>query len=397
MRAPKTFLLTTLPPLYKVERGWTREARTGVSLRRSITSSVTSQLMVREDTNHGRGLNFDDMQKVMRGHRPGMVAESPKCVGFVRGRTCSGQPDGASPGRQLFSTQNYFTHSLIVCLILLASSCDLIRMKKGDGGGDNSRRAVARVEQSFLYLDELKGIVPSDASKEDSATRISSYVNSWIRKQLLLNEAAKNIDINEAEVERKVLDYRYSLIGYEFQNFYIQKNLNDSVSWDEIETYYKSHQDNFILKQNIVQGTYIKVPKTAPRIQRVKELMFSKKEKDITELKSYCLRFSAAYQLPDSTWIEFDKLAANSPLAEIPNKIQFLRNYGYYETNDVNFLYFLKLDAYKISDNVSPLEFVQEDIKNIILNKRKVELAKKLEDEVYENAAKRKDFEVFNP
>jgi len=45
---------------------------------------------------------------------------------------------------------------------------------------------------------------------------------------------------------------------------------------------------------------------------------------------------------------------------------------------------------------VSPLEFVLQDIKNIILNKRKVELAKKLEDEVYENAAKRKDFEVFS-
>ncbi len=369
-------------------------------------------LVVREYTYYG-GWNLGSTQKVMCGHRPGIVVESlPKTIvqpklknsislldhrKRVAGLERIARPRFLSGGRQTF-TQNYFTHSLIVCVILLASSCDLIRMKKGDGGGgDNSRRAVARVEQSFLYLDELKGIVPSDASKEDSATRISSYVNSWIRKQLLLNEAAKNIDINEAEVERKVLDYRYSLIGYEFQNFYIQKNLNDSVSWDEIETYYKSHQDNFILKQNIVQGTYIKVPKTAPRINRVKELMFSKKPKDVEELKSYCLRFSAAYQLPDSTWIEFDKLAANSPLAEIPNKIQFLRNYSYYETNDANFLYFLKLDAYKISDNVSPLEFVQEDIKNIILNKRKVELAKKLEDEVYENAAKRKDFEVFNP
>jgi hypothetical protein len=281
--------------------------------------------------------------------------------------------------------------------VLLMSSCDLIRMKKDNGDEGNARKALARVNESYLYLDELNGIVPLKTNKEDSAARIASYVNSWIRKQLLLNEAAKNIDINEAEVERKVLDYRYSLIGYEFQNFYIQKNLNDTVSWNEIETYYKAHLDNFILKQNIVMGTYIKVPKTAPRINRIKELMYSVKPKDMAELKSYCLSFSAAYQLPDSTWIEFDKLAANSPMAEIPNKIQFLRSYNFYETNDANFLYFLKVDNYKISDNVSPIDFVQEDIKNIILNKRKVELAKKLEDEVYENGAKRNDFEVFNP
>jgi hypothetical protein len=280
---------------------------------------------------------------------------------------------------------------------MLASSCDLIQIKRGKKGSDESRKPVARVNQSFLYLDELKGIVPKDATATDSAARISSYVTSWIRKQLLLNEAAKNIDINEAEVERRVEEYRYSLIGYEFQNFYIKKNLNDSVSSTEIAAYYKTHLDNFVLKQNIVQGTYIKVPKTAPRIQRIKPLVFSNKAKEMEELKSYCLSFSAEYQLPDSTWIELDKLVANSPMATIPDKIQFLRNYRYYETNDQDFLYFLKVDAFKIVDNVSPVEFVESEIRNIILNKRKVELAKKLEDEVYENGVKRKEFEVFNP
>jgi hypothetical protein len=296
-----------------------------------------------------------------------------------------------------FTTNRVGSNYMMVMLVVFAVSCDLIQMKKDDGGSESRRKPVARVNDSYLYLDELRGIVPSDANPTDSAARISSYVNSWIRKQLLLNEAARNIDINEVEVERKILEYRYSLIGYEFQNFYIKKNLNDSITPNEIEEYYKTHLDNFILKQNIVQGSYIKVPKTAPRIQRIKSLMYSDKEKDKEELKSYCVGFTAAYQLPDSTWLEFDKLTANSPLAEIPNKIHFLRNNSYFETSDQNFLYFLKVDAYKISDNVSPIEFVKDDIKNIILNKRKVELAKKLEDEVYENGVKRKEFEVFNP
>jgi hypothetical protein len=286
--------------------------------------------------------------------------------------------------------------SMIVVLSCCLLNCEFIRMKKEKAEEENVRKVVARVHNSFLYQDELIGIIPTGTLQEDSVARVTAYVNSWIRKQLVINEAMKNIDINEAEVERKVLDYRYSLIGYEYQNYYIKQNLNDSVTEKEIETYYKDRLDNFILKQNIIQGTYIKVPKEAPRTKRIKELMYSKKEKEIDELKSYCLSFSAAYHLADSSWIEFDKLAVNSPLAEIPNKIQFLRSYNFYETSDDEFLYFLKIDAYKISDNVSPLEFVKEDIKNIILNKRKVELARKLEDDVYENAAKRKDFEVFN-
>ncbi len=280
--------------------------------------------------------------------------------------------------------------------IILLGSCDFIRVKKEAGEDEPLRKRVARVGNSYLYQDELIGIAPMGVESTDSVARVTAYVNSWVRKQLVINEAMKNIDINELEVERKVLDYRYSLIGYEYQNYYIKQNLNDSISDQEIEKYYKEGLDNFILKQNIIQGTYIKVPKSAPRTKQIKELMFSKKSKDQVDLKSYCIGFSAAYHLGDSSWIEFDKLVANSPLSEIPNKVQFLRSYNYYETTDDDFLYFLKIDAYKISDNVSPLEFVKQDIENIILNKRKVELARKLEDDVYENAAKRKDFEVFS-
>ncbi|MBS1487843.1 MAG: peptidyl-prolyl cis-trans isomerase [Bacteroidetes bacterium] len=283
---------------------------------------------------------------------------------------------------------------IVACCLLGLHSCDLIKMKK-NGDANSQRKVVARVDNARLYADELKGIVPEKATADDSATRVNAYVNSWIRKQLLIKEALQSIKIDEADLERKVQDYRYSLISYQFLNHYIREHLSDSVNKTSIEEYYRSHPDNFILKQNIIKGSYIKVSKDAPRTKRIKELMFSTKEKEMTELKSYCLGFSAAFHLADSSWIEFDKIAVNSPLMDIPNKIQFLQTYNYYETSDANFLYFLKVDAYKIADNVSPLEFVRQDIKNIILNKRKVELAKKLEDEIYENAAKKNEFEVL--
>lgn len=296
--------------------------------------------------------------------------------------------------RILRSHHAWLSLALPMLLMIVTTGCDLIRMKRNDPAG--GRKVVARVNDVYLYQDELVGIVSGQTSKEDSAMLVNGYIESWVRKQLLIGQAMKTIDINEAEVERKVLDYRYSLIGYEYQNFYIKKNLNDSISDAEIQAYYKDHIDNFILKQNIVRGTFIIVPKGAPRSNRLKELIFSSKESDVAELKTYCLSFSTSYHLSDSTWMEFDKLVVGSPLAEIPNKVQFLKNTPYHETSDAESLYFLKVDEYKISDNVSPLEFVRGEIYNIILNKRKVELAKKLEDDVYENAAKRKEFEIFN-
>lgn len=290
--------------------------------------------------------------------------------------------------------KNLLLNTVLACTLIF-SGCEFIRMKSGQADEEVKRYPVARVNNTYLYKDELAGITAPGTLKEDSTMRVEAYINSWIRKQLLIQEAARKIDINEAEVERKILDYRFSLIAYEYQSYFVKQNLDTVISNSNIEAYYKANIDNFILKQNIVQATFVKVPKTAPRTNKIKDLIYSSKEKDQSELKSYCLSFSTAYHLTDSTWMVFDELVKNSPLVEIPNKIQFLKANPYYETSDDSYLYFLKVAKYRISDNISPLEFVKDDIRNIILNKRKVELAQKLEDDVYNNAARENEFEVF--
>jgi hypothetical protein len=273
------------------------------------------------------------------------------------------------------------------------AGCDLIQRKKA-GAGENAEAPLARVNNTYLYPADLKGLITTPLTPADSAIRVSAYIDNWIRKQLIIDRALRTITIDEADLERKMLDYRYSLIAHQYQNYFLQRNLTGDISAEEIEQYYHDHPDNFILKRNIVQATFVKVLKTAPRLDRLKTLIQS--GKDPAELRSYCLSFSSAYHLNDSTWMEFDKLVVQSPLAEIPNKVQFLKSYRFYETSDEQAHYFLKIDNYKISDNVSPLEFVREDIRNILLNTRKVALIRQLEQEVYENGKEQKLFEVFN-
>ncbi len=292
------------------------------------------------------------------------------------------------------TSSRYFLFILMVAAV--SSGCDFIKMRDEAGKADANRQLMAKVGNNYLYKDELAGIVPPKVDPQDSTARVEAYIDSWVRKQLLIQEASKKININEAEVERKMLDYRYSIIAYEYQTYYIKQHLDTAIQAAEIEKYYKENIDNFILKQNIIRATFIKVPKNAPHTKKLKELIFSKREEDKTELKSFCLSFSAAYHISDSTWMIFDELVRNSPLVEIPNKVQFLKMNPYYETEDDSYLYVLKVDEYRISDNVSPLEFVKDEISNIILNKRKVELAKKLEDEVYNNALEQNDFEIYN-
>lgn len=287
--------------------------------------------------------------------------------------------------------RHYYRSFLFLLPVAFLASCDLIQMKQDSNPVQEDRKVVARVDQQYLYVDDLQGLPVAD-----SAERARAFIDNWVRKQLLIKEASTKIEFDEAEIERKMLDYKYSLMGYEYQTYYISQNLDTEVSEEEIQNYYNDNLDNFVLKQNIIRSKFIKVPKEAPRLNKLRSLLYSSRESDFEELNSYCLSFASAYELNDSIWMTFDEVVKNSPLAEIPNKLQFLRNRKYSETEDEEFKYYLKIEEYRISDNVSPMEFVKEDIVNIIINKRKVELAEGLEAMIYEEAKKNNGFEVYN-
>ena len=286
---------------------------------------------------------------------------------------------------------------LYLVFTVLLSSCDLFNIKGHNGGGttaDVLNRPIARAHNTYLYYKDLEGLIPPNTSKSDSINIISRYVHNWINKQLVITEATEKLNIDEAEMERKVLDYRYALLIHEYQSLYIKNNLDEKVTENEIEDYYKVNKDNFPLRISIVKCRFVKVAREAPRIGQLRKLLESDNRKDFDELKSYCYQYSTSFYL-DSTWINFDEITKNTPLSSIENKIHFIMSNSYYETTDDSFFYALRIYDYKISNEIAPLEWVREDIRKIIINKRKVSLAKELEDKIYERAEKNNDFEIY--
>ncbi len=280
-------------------------------------------------------------------------------------------------------------------IFLILSGCELLQVKTETEEKEVEEKPVARVNETYLYESDLHGMVHKETSEADSAARIERYVKNWVRKQLLIDEAKSKIDFDEADLERKILNYRYSLIAYQYQTYYINQHINKNVNDEEIQSYYESNHDNFPLKQNIIRGKYIKLPDDSPKLNQVKKLLLSSKKKDVLALQEYCFSYAINFTLVDSIWINFDDLVKGSPFAEIPNTVQFLRNRKYAEVADESFKYFLKISEYKKTDDISPLEVVKDQIVDIIINKRKVALAKNLEKEVYNEAKKQNSFEIY--
>ena len=284
-------------------------------------------------------------------------------------------------------------------LVVILGGCDLsslVKMKDVGSDDPSAEQPIARVHENYLYPSDLEGIVPMGILPQDSSDLIQRYIDNWVRKQLLIAEAAKMMEFDEVEIERKILDYRYSLMGYEYESYFVNENLNDEVTSEEITDYYSTNQENFELKQNIIQGLFIKVSKGAPKLSDLRGWINSNKQEDRDELKSYCLRFATSYSLEDSTWINFDEMIKGTPLEGISNKVDYLRRNKYEESSDDDYYYFIRIDDYKIKDQISPVEFVADQIRNILINKRKIELAKSLEERVYSDAIQKKYFEVYN-
>lgn len=279
-------------------------------------------------------------------------------------------------------------------LLLALAGCDFFKMKENSKPFTDAE-VIARANDQYLYESDIEGIVPKGIPGADSADLVERYVKSWIRKQLMISEASSSVEFDEIELERKILDYRYALMVHKFEEYYVNQELDTEVTEEQIKRYYKNNIDNFELKQNIIRGIFIKVPREAPKLEELEGLLRSARNKDKADLRSYCFRFATTYSLRDSVWLNFDEVIENTPLMDIPNKVQFLKENEYVQTSDNHYAYFLKVNEYKISDQISPLEFVRDQIINIIINKRKLVLANQLEEEVFHRAKENNDFEIY--
>ena len=259
----------------------------------------------------------------------------------------------------------------------------------------NEGKKVAQLGEKTLYLSEIKAIMPSKIKEKDSIEFVERYVEAWIRKQLLYQEASKNAQIDESDLQRRLEEYKYALLSHEFEKQYVTKNFSDKISEEEIKEFYEKNSQEFELRQNIVKAIFIKLDAKSKEKDGFIKLLSSNKTEDQEELLQLCNEKAASYYLQDTTWIDFDELVRLTPFEGVPNKISFLKNNRFSQMQEGDFVYLLQIKEYKISEQTSPLEFVKERIRSMILNQRKATLIKKLEDELYKNAKKNKEFQVF--
>ncbi|MEO5570995.1 MAG: hypothetical protein ABIS37_08725 [Bacteroidia bacterium] len=276
--------------------------------------------------------------------------------------------------------------------ILLIVSCNYVSKENEKA---KNHREVARVFDKHLYTDDLAKIVAAGTSPEDSLLIIKSYIDNWIRQNVVLHKAETNLSDEEKNVDDRLKEYRNSLITYIYESELIRQKLDTVVKDDEIETYYTSNPRNFELKDNIIKVIYVKTKKNAPKLNKLREWYKSGNSKDMLLVEEYCHQFASDFSLDDKTWVLFDDLLKKIPIKTY-DKEEYLKNNRYIEIEDSRNIYFVNIKGFMIKESLSPLSFEKENIRSLIINKRKLQLVQEMEKAAYDQALNNNDFEIYS-
>ena len=275
---------------------------------------------------------------------------------------------------------------LILTLIVTASCTSFLRQK--------SERAVARVHDEYLYESDMQGVVAPGTPARDSMVIARNFIDNWIRKQLLIRQAERNLTDMQLDFSRQLEDYKNSLTIYAYETELVRQKLDTVVTDEDIRTYYDSNQQNFLLKDNIVRYQYVRLPLESRVIRQVKKLLESNDPEDKNRLADLCEKSASDFFLDNENWLYFNDLLKQVP-GKTYNQEEFLKNNRNLEFRDSSFVYMVSFKDFKIKETVSPLEFEKQRIRDIILNKRKVELIGGMQEDLFNQARKNDDFEVF--
>lgn len=254
---------------------------------------------------------------------------------------------------------------------------------------------IAKVYDKYLYLSDIQHIYHENMPKDDSISMAHSYINTWIKNQLLMNKAEMNLTPEQLDVTQQINSYRASLIIFKYEDQMIKEKLDTIVTDDEIEKYYNQYTSSFNLEDYIIKALYLKIPKTAPDIDKVRKWYKSNQREDYKKLESYCYNYANKYDYFNDNWLEFSLIQRELP-KHIEVNDEFFRFNKTIEQEDDVFFYFVYFKEYISKGVVAPLEFVKPKVKDIILNKRKIKFLNDLENKIYNDAQDHNNFVIYN-
>ena len=161
-------------------------------------------------------------------------------------------------------------------------------------------------------------------------------------------------------------------------------NYDTIIDYDEIQNYYDSNLGNFLLSNDIVKARYIKLNNKNYNIREIKRRFRRFNSDDKIFFDSISIQISN-YFLSDSIWINSDLFFRKIPTLTQDEIKRIVKNNLYFVKEDSLDVYLIKVNDKKMMSEISPIDYIQDRLSEILLNKKKIKYLKKIEKELLEN------------
>ena len=276
---------------------------------------------------------------------------------------------------------------ITIIFTLFLFSCDLIQ--------DKSDQILARVNDDYIFNSDLKKVLPENLSFEDSILFTNNFINNWAKRKLLFEKALINLDESEQNELFDLIDtYKNEIFSYAYQEKIVKSTMDTIINERSIVDYYDLNKSNFKLNQEIIKARYLILNNKNYNLKEVTNRFRSYKPKDLIFLDSISLQFNAFY-FNDSTWINKDIFFSKFPEINDRLKQNIINNKLFYKFQDSLELYLIKIIDYKNKNDIAPFDFIKPTLKQVLINKKKLEFISKFEKEIIEDALQKKEFEIY--
>ncbi|WP_308992574.1 peptidyl-prolyl cis-trans isomerase [Mariniflexile litorale] len=277
---------------------------------------------------------------------------------------------------------------IILFLSMLISSCDFY--KKTD-----DRIPVARVNDTYLYDDDIKDLVSSGTSKEDSMLVVQNFINRWATQQLFVDGAKVNLsESKQTEFNKLIEQYKTDLYTKAYIEALVKRDMDTVVTKQEAEAYYNQNKDIFRLNEELLKFRYIHLDENILNYNSILEKFKRFNSKDKKDLNAISIQFKS-YSLNDTIWIKTNQVINKISAITPENKNQLLKKSNFVQLKDSLGVYLMQINDVLLRNDTAPLEYVRPTIDQIVVNKRKLELIRELEKDITKDAIKNKQFEIY--
>jgi len=270
---------------------------------------------------------------------------------------------------------------------LLFIGCDFIENKPD--------QVLARLGDEFYYKSDLIEIFPTGLSEEDSVIFVKNRINNWAKEKLLFKKALVNLgDKKQGDLNQLIESYKNELFSYAYQEKIVKSAMDTFISEQSVREYYNINKLNFKLNQEIINARYLKINSENYNLKDVVKRFKRFKQSDKIFLDSISLQFSS-YYFNDSLWINKDVFFNKLPDINDRLKQNIVKNKLFYRLEDSLELYLINIKNYKLKNDIAPFDFIKSTLKQVLLNKKKLEFISKFENEIIEDALQQNEFEFY--